>query len=253
VHPLSQLMRDYTYEFVNRHDTAVCDRLMADDYELHTGGLVLHGRDDGYKPASQSVYDRFPTLTFTVHRLVSNGDRVALHFSEHGLSVSGRAACWAGIALYEWDGSRLTRCWVEQDFWARYWQLKDGMPNAVEPPGLDPWSPPPSPPCPAAEAAVRSWLDGLDARAASLPCADDNWTAQRGLPALSPTRLVVNDLFSAGPTVCFHVTQFGMAGSGQEVGLHLAGIATAGPRDKVHPVRIISSRAEAFRAGAAPG
>ena len=127
------LVRRFAVGFINGHDAAVCAEIMAPDYTLRIGPDVLVGRDLEYVPAVRSQLDQFPGLGLTVHDLFTDGEQVALHFSEHGASASrgGRVAAWAGIAVYRWDGSRLTGCVAEEDYLARRRQLATGKPDPV--------------------------------------------------------------------------------------------------------------------------
>ena len=55
----------------------------------------------------QSQFDQFPGLGMTVHGLITNGQQLAVHFSEHGASggVEGKVACWWGVAFLLLQGS----------------------------------------------------------------------------------------------------------------------------------------------------
>ena len=126
VHPLLQLMRDYAFAYTANHDFDVCPTIMIEEYELRMGAHRIVGRDGAYRDATQRQYDQYPGLGFTVHDIVTNGERVALRFSEHGHSIFQEAdSVWGGVSLYRWDGSRLTSCLVEQDYFARRRQLTD--------------------------------------------------------------------------------------------------------------------------------
>src|SRR5699024_9479688 len=103
--------------------------------------------------------EQFPGLGFTVHRLVSNGERAALHFTEHGYSLrSQREAAWQGVSLYCWDHTVLTECRVEQDYYSRRRQLASGPADIIRSPAHDPWITPDSPANTGVEERVRAWL-----------------------------------------------------------------------------------------------
>src|SRR5882762_5325019 len=102
-------MRTYCIDYTNSHDLSVCDSIMEPDYVVHISGMALV-RDESYKPAVETVFERFPNLGLVVHEFVTNGDRLAMRFSEHAAAPEGALACWAGISLYDWNGTRLTRC-----------------------------------------------------------------------------------------------------------------------------------------------
>ena len=227
--PFVALMRRYVNDYTNRHDTSVCAEIMEPDYTLRMGPHEVAGRDEVYIPASQKQFAQFPGLCLTVHEIVTNGERLAMRFSEHGRSVrhDGRAAVWAGLGLYRWNGTRLVENFVEQDYLARRRQLATGVPAVVEAPAVAPWDTEASPADPEAEAVVRTWLG--DPGGVIL---DDGATDSLLRDASSQ----VDDLFSAGPHVAFRVTCSGVYAGGLEdverdrVGapatLHLVGLVT---------------------------
>jgi hypothetical protein len=147
-----------------------------------------------------------------VHDLVHTGDRLAMHFTEHGASTRHdlRGAAWTGVGLFRWDGERLTENWTQEDYAARRRQLSDGRPDVVGPPMLAPWTVPAVEPDPAAEDVVRDWL------ATAVPGADGvRWDDGRDGALVSPTGVQVAELFSAGRQVAFAAAQVGaFLGSG---------------------------------------
>ena len=132
-------MKRYCIDYTNSQDQSVCDEIMRSDYVVHIGGLDLP-RDAAYKPAVRQVFERFPGLGLVVHQFVTNCDRLAMRFSEHGACprAHGRYAAWGGIGVYRWDGSQLVENFVEQDFLAQQNQLADGRAAPLEPTHLDP-------------------------------------------------------------------------------------------------------------------
>lgn len=158
---LMTLMRRYVSGFVNSQDFSVCRELMSEDYVLHAGDTVHRGRDSAYIPAVARQFRQFPTLGFSIHDLVSDGEYAALLFSEHGVSLrwDGRRASWTGVSIYRRSGDRLVECWVEQDYYARHVQLAAAEPAPLEPVALDPWFSAVQAPDTDRERAVRDWLD----------------------------------------------------------------------------------------------
>jgi predicted ester cyclase len=230
VEPFVALMRTYCIDYTNSHDLSVCDSIMHPAYVVHISGMELP-RDSAYKPAVESVFARFPGLGLVVHELVTSGDRLAMRFSEHGASARGPLACWSGIGLYDWDGSRLTSCRVEQDFWSQRRQLASGVPDALEPPHLDPWRTTVArAPDPTAEAVVRDWLGRGDLRAVRSGRIDEAGPAAH-VPVVDVDDVEVHDLFSAGERVAFHASLVGTHRGGLD-GLHTSdrpvGVAVAG-------------------------
>jgi hypothetical protein len=211
LHPFVALMRRYCIDYTNVHDQRVCDDIMAPEYVVHISGFDLP-RDALYKPAVTRVFARFPGLQLQVHEFVTNGERLAMRFSEHGAAVDagGRLAAWGGIGLYRWNGKQLLENFVEQDFLAQEQQLASGVPAPLEPPHLDPWLATRAEPANAAnERLVRAWLARGDLTAAAEVVLDGSWYAAGGAPTalgLELDAVDVNDLFSAGARVAFHAT-----------------------------------------------
>jgi ketosteroid isomerase-like protein len=210
--PFVALMRRYCIDYTNRHDQSVCDEIMHPDYVVHISQWDLP-RDALYKPAVKQVFERFPGLGLVVHELVTNGRRLAMRFSEHGASPgdAGRCAAWGGIGLYKWNGRQLVENHVEQDFLAQQAQLAGAVPAApLEPPHLDPWlGTHAEPESPAAEALVRAWLARGDLRDAPDVTVDGSWYEPLAPSPIEVDEVVINDLFSAGERVAFHVSQSG--------------------------------------------
>jgi hypothetical protein len=253
VEPFVALMRRYCIDYTNSHDQSVCDEIMAPEYVVHISGFDLP-RDAAYKPAVTQVFARFPGLQLQVHELVTNGERLAMRFSEHGaaLDARGRLAAWGGIGLYRWNGRQLLENFVEQDFLAQEEQLASGVPAPLEPPHLDPWLATRAEPAnAAAEAVVRAWLAKGELRAAPSAVIDGSWYAPEPKAPLEVEGVEVNDLFSAGACVAFHVTQRGryrggLAGAdaawaGSRAALRCAGLARV-EGGEVRAVRAITDR-----------
>ena len=202
--PFVALMRRYVVDYTNSHDLAVCDEIMEPDYVLRMGPHVVAGRDEAYKPATRKQLEQFPGLGLTVHEVVSNGERLALRFSEHGASVrhGGAVAVWGGIGLYAWNGRRLTANRVEQDYLARRRQLADGVPDTVPPPAPAPWDTAAREPDAGTERAARAWAEQ------GMPTLGDVVVDDGSHPAtlVEPDAVVVDDLFSAGDRAAVHVT-----------------------------------------------
>ncbi|GAA4896008.1 ester cyclase [Actinomycetospora straminea] len=205
--PFVALMRRYVVDYTNSHDLAICDEIMEPDYVLRMGPHVVAGRDEAYKPATRKQLEQFPGLGLTVHDVVSNGERLALCFSEHGASVrhGGALAAWRGIGLYTWNGRRLTANRVEQDYLARRRQLAGGVPDAVPPPALAPWDTAARAPDAGVEAVVAAWA-AQGAPAVGDVEVDDG---RDPAPLVEADEVVVDDLFTAGDRAAVHVTVHG--------------------------------------------
>ena len=247
--PFVALMRTYCIDYTNSHDLSVCDSIMEPDYVVHIAGMSLP-RDTAYKPSVEKVFERFPALGLVVHELATNGDRLVMRFSEHAATATGTLACWAGIGLYDWNGSRLTSCRVEQDFWSQRRQLATGVPDGLEPPHLDPWVTTVERAAdPAAESVVRAWLAEGDLAAAGSGRIDEGAPA-RHRPVVDAESVEVHDLFSAGRTVAFHATVHGTyAGGfdgvderGRAATIDVAGTVVVDDHDAVGDVHVVTDR-----------
>jgi hypothetical protein len=226
-------MRRFAIDWLDRADAEVCQEIMDPGYTVSIGGQVLAGRDS-YVPATLGQLRRFPGLLITVHDLFLAGDKVAMRFTEHGPSAvdGGRQAAWTGIGLFWWNGSTLVRNITEEDYLGRRRQLAEGVCDPVEGPMAAPWAAPDLDPDTAAEAAVRSWLDGGDFGTDVV--LDDGRSTS---PLLDVTDVRVDELFSAGNQVAFHAVQSGRylgglsdtaTAVGREAELSAVGMVTVG-------------------------
>ncbi|WP_433801847.1 nuclear transport factor 2 family protein [Actinomycetospora sp. CA-084318] len=248
--PFVALMRRYVVDYTNRGDLAVCDEIMEPDYVLRMGPHVLAGRDDAYKPATRKQLEQFPGLVLTVHDVVTDGHRLALHFSEHGASRrhDDRTAVWGGIGLYTWNGTRLTANRVEQDYQARRRQLADGVPDVVPPPALAPWDTVAVPADPATEEVVRAWaVAGLPATGDVV--VDDGRAEET---PVEPEEVTVDDVVVAGERAAVHVTVRGPHRDGGPATLHAAALVTV-RGGRVAAGRVIRDRLGLERALASAG
>ncbi len=212
MHPFVALMRKYCIDYTNSHDQSIYDEFMDPAYVVHSFGRNLP-RDTRYAPGVKQIFELAPGLGLVVHELVLNGDRLAMHFSEHAAmpAPDGRAlTCWRGIGLYRWDGERLLENWVEQDYFALQRQVATGVPDPLMPPHIDPWmSTEPVAADASAESIVRAWLDKGDLADAAEVDIDDARIGATYEALLDVDEVVVDDIFSAGPSVPFHVTLTG--------------------------------------------
>lgn len=223
MHPLAALVRRYVDDWLNAADATVCEEILDPGYSVHISGVVLEGRDEAYVPATLRQLQQFPGLTVRVHELVVGQDQAAMRFTEHG-SSSGRPAAWAGVALFSWDGRRLTEAFVEEDYASRREQLKGSPSPPVAEGAADVWQEQPADADPEAEEVVRRWLRAPDAVAHdAIVC--DHGRAEAAPPLREVQGAQVHALFSAGTRVAFHAAQRGRppAGDGTAT-LHSAGI-----------------------------
>lgn len=248
------LVRRWSIDWLNGRHLEVCEQILAPEYALLIGGFLLGPRTT-YVPATQEQFGRYPGLVVTTHQLVVSGDRVALWFTEHGASArhGGRMAAWSGIALFRGNGTQLTHCYAEEDYYARRRQLTAGHCNPIAPPAPAPWDAVPQPPDPAAEQVVRGWLQGAD------PCTggvvfDDEPAGQPATGLLDVDGCAVTELFSAGEHVAFSVVQSGRYAGGLDIPVDLVGqpmrLNVAG-LVQVHGGAVVRGRVIRDRLGAA--
>jgi hypothetical protein len=252
MHPFVALMRKYCIDYTNSHDQSLYDEIMEPDYVVHISGFDLP-REAGYRQAVVDIFQRAPGLGLVVHQFVLNGDRLCMRFSEHGSMPTDdgrRLACWRGIGLYKWNGRRLTENYVEQDYLSAHRQLAGGVPHELDPIHLDPWvSTEAVPPDEEAEDTVRAWLAKGDLTNAGRHRVDDSLTDG---PVIDVNEVTVDDLFSAGARVPFHVVARGPYRGGvddvpedcvgQDATLHVAGIAEVDGAGGIAEVRAVTTR-----------
>ena len=238
--PAVELVRRWSVDWLNGQHPEVCEQVLAPEYTLRIGGFLLGPRET-YVPATLAQLARYPGLVVTTHQLITDGDRVAVWFSEHGASVrlGGRTAVWSGVSIFRRDGATLSACFAEEDYYGRRRQLDSGVSDRVDAPAVAPWDTRPAPADPAAEAAVRDWLNEPDPRSATVVC-DDEHVGQPAERLLKVAGCEVHELFSSGDQVAFHVAQTGTYLGGLDLGtpegaddavgreavLELAGIVT---------------------------
>jgi hypothetical protein len=249
-------MKHYVIDYTNRNDQSQTPLIMEDDYLLRMGDHFVRGRDTAYHAATAKQMDQFHNLCLTVHEIATSGERLVMRFSEHGSSRlhDGRACSWGGIGLYQWNGRRLTCNHVEQDYLSRRRQLKQGTPYPVDHPAVDPWNTKAAAPDAEAEAVVRSWLESGGLAETPGVLLDDQWTGAEVSPLIRQSRVEINDFFSCGPVVAFHLAQHGAlipdadvpGRDGQETHLHMAGMVRV-EDGRVASGRIIRNRLELSR------
>lgn len=251
-----RLMKHYVVDYTNSHDQAETKAIMEPDYLLRMGPHLVQGRDTAYHAATRKQMDQFPGLGLTVHEIWTSGERLMMRFSEHGASNKhGGALCaWGGIGLYTWNGDKLVKNSVEQDYFSRARQLKSGAPNPVEGPATAPWDTQGDAPDAESAAIVRAWLESGELASTPGVLCDDAWTGADAGVVLDQTSIDVNDLFSCGPHVAFHATQRGQVRAdfapehaSQDGELYMAGIVHV-EAGKVARGRIVRNRLELQRA-----
>jgi hypothetical protein len=251
-----RLMKHYVLDYTNRNDQAQTPAIMEEDYLLRMGDYRVRGRDSEYHAATAKQMDQFPHLGLTVHEIATSGERLVMRFSEHGSSRlhNNRRCAWGGIGLYGWNGRKLVSNHVEQDYLARKHQLKTGVPDLVDHPAIAPWNTTAQPPDARVEAVVKRWLDSGDLARTPNVLIDDQWTGKTPSELVDQSHVELNDFFSCGQTVAFHLTQHGRlipdaditGPSGAEVRLHMAGLVHV-ENETVTSGRVIRNRLDLAR------
>jgi hypothetical protein len=256
--PMSVLRR-FAVEWISGADAAVCDEIMSPNYRVEIGGVTLDGLEP-YRQGTAGQLTQFPGLLITVHEVVNAGAQVAMRFTEHGPSIKhdGRAAAWRGIGLFYLEAGQLVRNLTEEDYAGRRRQLEAGVPDRVDAPAVAPWSTPVGRADPAAEQAVRRWLESDCSFSRPGVEIDDGRDAAKQ-PLLDVAAVTVTDMFSAGAKVAFRVQQTGLptgvAGwSGDALTLSVVGIVSVGEDGAIsgHIVRDAAGFGRAIRAAAGP-
>jgi len=225
---------------------------MVEDYVLRMGDHDLVGRDGPYAHATRIQMEQLPNLMLTPHEFITNGERLAMRFSEHGAAPTkgGAEASWGGISLYRWNGRLLTECVVEQDYYSRREQYARGEADPVDSPAIAPWDVVAIPSQPEAEDAVRAWLEA-GTQVLDNVYFDNSWIpGHQHQEVLNQTSIEVLDLFSAGGSVAFRAKQTGTLteefspdNAGSTAYLHMTGII------KVKDGKIVSGRVIRDRTG----
>lgn len=245
MHPFYTLMKQYCIDYTNSHDVSWLPELMTEGYVVRICGYELD-RDGLYKSSVEEIFRSAPGLGLTLHNIYCNGDRLAMRFTEHArFQGKGNAfASWRGFSTYTWDGNRLTSCWVEQDFQSRTRQFETGKPVGVQPPHIDPWMGAPEPHDQAAYDVGLEWLHSFDLSKVTTYAIDDSPEDPDWHLAVEPESVHVNDIFSAGRNVPFHVTLTGeLAGSGgRMVSVPACGVLAIGDNGKVKRVDAVLDR-----------
>ncbi|GIU93375.1 MAG: hypothetical protein KatS3mg011_2281 [Acidimicrobiia bacterium] len=187
-----ELLKRYVEDYTNRHDLTVIPLIIDPAYRFTMSGQTIGYAQ--YLTTVEGAFDLFPDLSLVVHDLFTNGDRLAMRFSERGTSARHqRPAVWSGIALYRWNGrDRLTECIVEQDFYGRLQQLRGSPPPPLAPPMENPFAVKPMQPDPEAEKLAADYI-----------------LSQSSPPFMSEGEVAIHEAFSAGGKVALRFRRHG--------------------------------------------
>lgn len=244
--PALTLVRRWAVDWLCSHDPSVLTDIVSDDYVLKIGSVVIEGRK-AYADAVMGQFEQFPGLVLTVHDVMGNDDRAAVRFTEHGASrvQEGRVAAWGGIAIFRSEGGRLSSTYAEEDYASRRRQLRSGVPDRVESPHPAPWDIAAEPSSREAERVVQAWLRSSPSDLPPGVLIDDQSQGLDPDPFVLTSEPRIDEIFSAGNRVAFHVTQAGEPeGDGRVSTLRLAGMVT------VRDGEVVSGRLVRDRLGA---
>jgi hypothetical protein len=252
MHPFLALMRKYCIDYTCSHDTSLLPEIMVEDYEVSICGATM-ARSGSYLEGVEGLFAIAPGLALSVHRIFFNGKRLAMLFSEHACFTNkhNRLAAWRGFATYDWDGSRLTKCMVEQDFYSRYRQLKEGVADTLPSPAIDPWYTELVPSSETSLVAAQNWLSTFSLEAVAEVKFDEADVSSEQRLAVQPKNVVVNDIFSVGSMVPFHATVEGpvIDSEGQCAFLQFCGVIEVGEDGEIERVEGVSDRFSLMKHG----
>ena len=245
LHPFLGLMKTYVIDYTNSHDTSWIPKIMTEDYTVNICGYSLE-RSETYLQSVEALFSNAPGLGLTVHQMYCNGNRLAMRFSEHAAfsDQGGKRATWRGFSTYTWDEDRLTKCWVEQDFHSRSQQFEKGDPHSPGVPAVDPWATAIVPEDDEALAAGRRWLEKFDLSQVERVDMDDNSEVDGWQLEVQPHSVQINDVFSVGRHVPFHVALAGptVRDAGKDSTMAVCGVLTVGADGSVERIQAVSDR-----------
>ena len=251
LHPFLSLMKTYVIDYTNSHDTSWIPKIMTEDYTVNICGYSLE-RSETYIQSVEGLFSTAPGLGLTVHQMYCNGDRLAMRFSEHAAfsDQGGKRATWRGYSTYTWDKNRLTKCWVEQDFYSRARQFERGQPHTPGAPAVDPWATAIAPEDGEALAVGRQWLEKFDLSQIAQINVDDNAETDGWRLEVQPDAVQINDVFSAGRHVPFHVTLSGPTAQDtrREARMAVCGVLTIAGDQSVDRIQAVTDRFTVLRA-----
>lgn len=184
--PFTEVMKLYCDDYTTDGDFSVVPSIIHPSYRFTMSGETLDY--ENYVAMVRDAFGKhFPDLGLVVHDLFSNGDRIALRFSEHATWTNGNRAAWSGISMYRRaaDG-RLSECLVEQDFYGRREQLSSGVSDEIPAAMDDPWGTEPVAEDRKAIAVAREWAHHTPL---PIPVRSNNVTIEDALGAGSKVAL----------------------------------------------------------------
>ena len=124
-----QQIRLYFEHVWNRSDFGLLRDLLAEDYVDHNSPFPPG--IEGVEREMRMYRAAFPDLTFVVHDLVAEGDKVVARVSASGthrgdlpgIPATGKHATMKGILIMRFEGRKAKEAWMSYDFLGLYRQL----------------------------------------------------------------------------------------------------------------------------------
>lgn len=123
--------RFYSDVFVE-WDRALVDELLSPDFRSHDWPEDFREGPDGFWDFYDGVLSAFPDTRYVVDDLISEGDRVVVHWrllatqqgEFYGMGPTGTPISLQGIAIYRVEDSKLMERWVVYDLHGLIEQVK---------------------------------------------------------------------------------------------------------------------------------
>ena len=116
---------------VNGHDAEVIDETWSTEISWNGGSLGTHRTREEFKAALASAQSAFSSMQLTIHDTLTDGDKVAVRFTNSGTNTgtfmanpaTGKHAEWLGIGIYTVHDGRITEGWFAEDIFGLVRQL----------------------------------------------------------------------------------------------------------------------------------
>jgi steroid delta-isomerase-like uncharacterized protein len=121
-------------EGVNQENLAVLDELTREDIVVHTSVPGIAPTREGFRQFVEVYLSAFPVQHTEVHRLIAEGDLVAVLHTHHvthggefmGTPPSGKEATVPGIEIFRVVNGRIVEMWHQDDLFSLVQQLGIG-------------------------------------------------------------------------------------------------------------------------------
>jgi steroid delta-isomerase-like uncharacterized protein len=122
-HARKALMRRFTDEVLNRHDSAALDRFVAEDFVTHTPVPPFGADREGFRAWLESIFRAFPDMRWTIEHLLSEDDTVVARARSRGTHLgpfldrapTGRPVAIEAIHIVRIVDERVVEHWRHAD------------------------------------------------------------------------------------------------------------------------------------------